>query len=341
MGKNRSRRQAQREAAQSAAQTAVADPKPVTSYGTTNPDLAALATIVYDATTLMPNLDQFVNRPGTEGYDPDKDVMIAGFRHGSTVVTGDMRKKFPEVKTVNDLTPYHFLSDPETEMRPTGGTKPPWGTALLDLSYSIAEYAVLPPIAIWKAGDWLINLYDDLNFAYEELSKTIRDKIEAAVAGAAKFSFPEELWGYYVVSGEGTPGNNYYRVYICPTAISHSPAPRHPLMWSKDDFDVRSYSTGGGWSGSSQGFGSASKSTTDNSLPAGVRVKCQGCGHWYKVDDLAGHAKVCSATNGGDADYAVMCCSECGCRTLDEASTPKQGYPKHTEKPEAEKEVKA
>lgn len=85
-------------------------------------------------------------------------------------------------------------------------------------------------------------------------------------------------------------------------------------------------------------------------LPAGVRFRCGGCGHWFDESGFKAHVKVCPQKDGGGfADWAIMCHKDCGCeviagqplgdKTLDHVATCKPGFPRPSTKQE-EVEVK-
>lgn len=201
-------------------------------------------------------------------------------------------------------TPYDYLTDPETGIRPNAGGIPQ-GFVKVDLTRGI-DGVVLPPLAIWNRGEWAL--------AMEGPEKK-------ALAGA-RLSYDD-----WVVPGEGTPGNYEWRVYTLPSSISALENPKHPGLWLHHQ--KKGWSN---WSGQKTGTatptktGSYSDYSQGATLPAGIRFRCPGCGHWWKESTLAPHStSCCPGLNGGTSDWAILC--EC-CLTLDEVATCKPGFPR-------------
>lgn len=251
-------------------------------------------------------------RAKPETIDP-KDPFVNGFV--SNAINNGVLK----------LTPYDFLTDPKTGERlggPYGLPSKPNGTNVVDLRHGIPTYAALPPLAIWRLGEWLTDVeMEDWPAATDHMS-------------------PEDLHQCYLTSGEGTTGNYIWRIYKCPTEIAGQIKPKHPLMWRKDlkTYKPPVYSTPAAhWKAPE-----TAKPVTPAApaLPAGVRFRCGGCGHWFKEDTLKGHAMVCPTKNGGFNDWAIMCDSTCGCTTLHQVAECKPGFPRPQEE-KKEVEVKA
>lgn len=225
------------------------------------------------------------------------------------------------------MTPYDFLTNPETGKRKGvgyGGATIPNGCSVSDLSKGIPNYATLPSLAIWRLGEWLEDIVmEDWPKATERMDV-------------------EEWHGIYMVSGEGTPGNYEYRLYHLPEAVQNQPRPKHPLMWPKKlkEYVSPPYTKpqqSDLWKDSKPATPAAPKAP---SLPAGVRFRCTGCGHWFKETDLKGHSMVCPTKQGGFNDWAIMCDPACGCTTLHQVSQVMPGFPRPEPKKE-EVEVKA
>lgn len=198
-------------------------------------------------------------------------------------------------------TPADFMSDEVTGIRP-GQTKEPYGTVKADLSNGI-EGKTIPPRSVWVTGDWKDVKGDDYT-----------------------------VW---VVSGEGTPGNYLTREYDLPMSLCHDTVPKHPSAWTDYMRKHRPLASKGGgkpWqSGTSYGSDSSKSSVSSApSLPFGLRIRCPGCGHFFKMDDLPTHAKnACPAnpdtpTMGGFSMWVIKC--ECH-ESLQEAATVLKGFP--------------
>lgn len=203
---------------------------------------------------------------------------------------------------------------------------------------------VLPPLAVWDRGRWLQDLSED---GQETLKEYLLDP-------------NKEAYCTWVVTGEYTPGNYIARIYVIPRILANQPIPDHPLTWSayhKNGKATTAYGkpvqarTWQGGTGYGVGAGSrttapattapAKPPTTESKMPAKVRMRCGGCGHWWKMDDLKAHLEYCCpGVNGDDSDWAFQC--EC-CDTLDEVQECKPGFPrpKKEPKPEVAKEPEA
>jgi len=225
-------------------------------------------------------------------------------------------------------TPLDFLDDVKRPGFRVGETlRKATGAIKTDLTDGI-EHATLPPLAIWRLGKW----YDSL-------------KPEHKAAVGLKIPQSEDR-AAYVTPGEGTPGNYMMRVYLLPFEVQSDPNPKHPMMWPKklktkalvkppddDDDDVYGgyYSTlGAGFGGHPKPSGVVVTKPPVNHappLPAGIRMRCVGCGHWFKESTLAQHNTHCCPVlnNGVDSDWVIMC--EC-CETLDEIGSAKPGFPR-------------
>ncbi len=263
--------------------------------------------------------------PGQPGYDEDKDRLRIGFQYGNLTVPYWMDKSVQ----MEDITAYDFLTYPKTGMR-DGQKIPPHGSQYDDLTdVSNWEWINLPPLQIWREGEWLSKLMWEADFDYSDLPFMVKDLAEKAIPEWPPTGVPPEIFGFWVVSGEGTTGNNLYRVYKLPEEIAKRVDPHHPLMWPKKfrpDPPPKTVTTYGGSHPLGRGSTYTPPKPSPPPIPAGVRYRCSGCGHWFSQSDLPGHAMVCG--KGEDADWAMMCHSDCGCRTLDEASRPKPGFPR-------------
>ena len=250
-------------------------------------------------------------RPAPETIDP-KDPFVNGFV-SSTLNNG-----------VKKLTPYDYLTDPETGLRfagPFGVPGKPSGVNVVDLKNGIPAYASLPPLAIWKLGEWLLDIdEEDWPSATDHMTT-------------------EDLHLSYFTSGEGTNGNYLWRIYKCPLEVAGQIKPKHPLLWAKKlkEYKPPVYSEAHWKSAPVKPVVPAAPAAP--ALPAGVRFRCVGCGHWYKEADLKGHNMVCPTKQGGFNDWAIMCDPACGCKTLHEVAECKPGFPRAIE--EKEVEVKA
>lgn len=200
----------------------------------------------------------------------------------------------------SEKTPDDFRTDPATGLRP-GETKPPYGFMTLNMKFGDLQYKTLPSILDWEKGKW-----------WDQLSKEEQEELAAV---------PEkDQWGSWVISGEGTPGNTRYRCYVLPTGIASEPYPDHPSMWpkKKEEKTTKTEYKAANW-----------EKKTESKLPFGMRIRCVGCGHWFKQDDIGGHVlNTCPAVHGDDCDWAIMC--ECGgtCSSLDDVVKLKAGFPR-------------
>lgn len=236
-------------------------------------------------------------------------------------------------------TPYDFVADPKTGIRPgVIGQQKPSGYSKVNLQDGIGQ-ANLPPLAIWEDGMWVSEI---TGVEEEQKFKTLLSTLPMS-----------EQFDSWLVSGEGTPGNFAYRVYLVPKQISATVDPKHPLLWPENlkrpkmqsiyTTPPRSALPGGtgGWAhGGHAGYESPTPvpkkpvAKAAPALPAGLRIRCPGCGHWWKESGLAAHVNNCCPgkqgfkTEGVDqmvSDWAILC--EC-CDTLDEVSTCKPGFPR-------------
>lgn len=284
--------------------------------------------------------------PGSDGYVREKDKMMIGFRYGNSTKPAWM----PSGTKIEDVTPYEFLTNPRTGKRP-GQTMAPHDCANYDLTKGINSWVDLPPLYVWKQGRWLSDLVKDPEFDLKALSSWMKSKIERCLESWPSTGVHSDLFPYFVVSGEGTTGNNLYRIYELPMTECGSNQPHHPLMWKESlRKPTETYSGGSNaWKGESwreetnkatYGGGLATKpvvSTAAPKVPAGVRCRCGECGHWFGYQDLIQHSAIC----GSEEDWAIMCHTDCGCATLDQASTPKPGFPRPKKVEEKKEEVTA
>lgn len=197
-----------------------------------------------------------------------------------------------------DKTPKDFRTDPVTGLRP-GESTPPKNHVSINMKFGEMQYKILPSIEDWDKGTW-----------WDKLNKETQKELHSIPA--------KDTWGCWVVSGEGTPGNYKYRCYILPTEVASDPYPDHPTMWPKKKEEKTPQKTSE-WG----------KKPAENKLPFGMRIRCVGCGHWFKQDDIGGHVlNTCPAVHGADADWAIMC--ECGgtCNSLDDVVKIKDGFPR-------------
>lgn len=236
-------------------------------------------------------------------------------------------------KTWEGKVPTDYQTNKTTGLR-KDMTMKPVGVVKHNLRTGIGG-AVLPPLITWKAGKYLT-----------ELSKEGQDTF-------GKYVNDWEEFDAFVVTGEFTPGNYLARIYVLPKDISTSHEPDHPADWpeklrkgnavtsynqeasgvSWKTASEKNWSVGGGYSGYSgysystpKPSGVSGIKSTEAKLPFGVRIRCGGCGHWFKMDDLSSHAEYCCpGINGEDSDWAFQC--EC-CNTLDQVQTVKPGFPR-------------
>lgn len=269
--------------------------------------------------------------PGQEGYERDKDRMMIGFRYGGKTVPSWL----PKDDSVSDITAYDFLTDPKTGLR-AGYKDPPSGSATTYLKHGISDYSDLPPLHVWKKGAWLSELLVFPDFDLNELPTWVATKARKALSNpASEGKIHPDIYGYYVTSGEGTQGNNIYRVFELPQEACGRKDPHHPLMWP-EYLRKPDMGTGTAWKTESwrepkpavvsKPAIASAPATKSFAPPAGVRMRCPGCGHWYTYQDLITHSAICGDVE--KQDWAIMCHGDCGCRTLDEAATPKPGFPR-------------
>lgn len=228
---------------------------------------------------------------------------------------------------IKDKTPEDYMANPETGIRP-GDQKQPWGVAKTDITKGI-EGATIPGMAVWEAGKWCSDLSDKARGFFA----TVTEK---------------EEWATWCVSGEGTPGNYAFRAYVLPKDLATSQFPRHPSQWPDNIKKGRAatsyahghpspygqgYGTGYGGQGVQGGYktpAAPAKPAAPKApaMPASLRIRCSGCGHWFKMDDLPRHAEWACPGINGEGDWAMMCDSACGCSTLHEAASVKPGFPR-------------
>lgn len=171
---------------------------------------------------------------------------------------------------------------------------------VLNMKFGELHNKTLPSTKTWNKGKW----WDELSIEEKADLKSISEN---------------DKYACWVVSGEGTPGNVKYRCYICPNEIAHKTWAEHPTMWPKKKEDKKDTKT------TYQSW----EKKPENKLPFGMRIRCVGCGHWFKQDDIGGHVlNTCPAVHGEDADWAIMC--ECGgaCASLDDVAKLKPGFPR-------------
>lgn len=223
-------------------------------------------------------------------------------------------------------TPYDHLADKETGIRP-GWTAKPSGIIKHNLQKG-TKGVVLPPLATWLAGKW-----------FDELPIDKQDDLRPRV-------LISESREAYLVTGEGTPGNCNIRVYILPIEIARDKEPDHPAIWPERLQNgtattfYNSYAENG-WASRNQVTATpkppvAAKPPAPPPLPHNIRIRCTGCGHWWKVDDLPKHANNCcpGKEETKTSDWAIIC--EC-CDTLDEVAECKPGFPRPVVKKKEEK----
>lgn len=268
--------------------------------------------------------------------------MLTGFRYASYQ---------------KDKVPFDFETDDVTGLRPNEKV-PPSKWLKHDLTAGI-EDAILPPDKIWYEGKWLDAIPQDKRDIFFPLVKA------------------HEVRRVFITSGEYTPGNYLMRLYVLPNTIAEYATPPHPLDWEdhlrrgrcttsyQSAYDTAVKPTTGPQSrewdsrdryGYGFGYGSPPPppappkpvATTPAkpaapkgpAIPHNVKMRCGGCGHWFKDDtELGGHARwCCPAINGKDSDWAVMC--QC-CDHLDDVATIKPGFPRPKKKPVAKKPTTA
>lgn len=272
----------------------------------------------------------------TKTYDPDKDPCLVGFQLGGQ--SWSSHEKVGKNKN-SDIDAYDFYSDAVTGMRP-GETREPFGAVTVNLQSHVGQYDCLPPLAAWQQGMWLWDAIFEPGFRFTELPPHTQKELKEAMedplfSGSGKV--PEKFFPHYIVTGEGTPSNSVYRIYILPKDLASAGDPKHPMMWP-ERYKAMSWgsSTGGG------GYGKPAPGTTLKppnavqlpppvkvSLPASMRTRCGGCGHWWAIDDLVKHTNVCPGVKGQEeSDMAMMCDTRCGCDSLDEAARCKPGFPR-------------
>jgi len=217
-----------------------------------------------------------------------KDLMLVGF-------------SFPYDK---DRNPYDFIDPvpPQTRARERSGSM------LHDLTRGLSG-VIIPPLLTWKEGDW----WDD--------------EIHGKKIPEHQWPVERDRYDAFVVSGEGTPGDWVFRIYVLPEEVSRhdledNNLPKHPEMWPKALKDklkgqtASSYSSYSSWS--------SGTTTTKSSMPYGLRIVCVHCGHWFEADDISGHLQCCPTVQGM-SDWALKC--EC-CASMDDTVKVKPGFPR-------------
>lgn len=278
--------------------------------------------------------------PNDSRYDADKDRLRVGFQFGNRVVPSWM----PHGTKLEDVSAYDFLTSPKTGLRPGSKTKP-HGCSYTTLEYGIHDHSDLCPIFIWKMGMWLGDIITmhvlDLaepEFDVKNLPGWMRSKVERGIEAWPSKGTPPDIFPFYITPGEGTTGNSVYRVYEVPEDMARRSDPHHPQMWPEKYKKTKEKKYG--WTGyplASQTPKPAVQSTptpASFSPPAGTRMRCPDCGHWYSYQDLIQHSVICGDPE--KVDWAIMCHSDCGCVSLDQASTPKPGFPRPKVKKEEE-----
>jgi hypothetical protein len=264
--------------------------------------------------------------PGSAGYDAEKDQLLVGFRFGNSTTPSWL----PYNTKTEEVSSYDFLTDPKTGMR-AGQKIPPHGSAYTSLEHGISAWTDLPPLFIWRQGMWVSEILWKKDFDVEDLPSFVKTKALEAMGDWPVSGVPPLLYQYYITSGEGSTGNNLYRVFEIPKELCHQ-KPHHPIMW-KEEYRKSKISD---WrtKPTPTTVTKPASTVTAPKLPAGLRYRCPTCGHWFDQSDLPGHATVCG--KGEDADWAIMCHRDCGCENLDQAAKAKPGFPRP--KKEAEKD---
>lgn len=260
-------------------------------------------------------------------------------------------------------TPMDFLYD-EVTGRPPATSKDPWGVRTIDLREGISNVD-LPAAVFWRRGEWLsdmeekdqplVNVTEELShdmwvvtgegmpnnyLYYVYLLPSVGQKAPTT------YEVPQHpvLWAQRYKKGKGKLGTQIIGSEFGQTADFAS-GKKNDLLWDDDDDDRPVWFYSGGSYKSQhttpktpmlpatpqQTQAITKAKTAVQKLPAGMRLRCRGCGHWFKEDDLKPHAEnVCPGMDGnnGESDWGLMCAPECGCKTLHEAVTLKPGYPK-------------
>lgn len=289
---------------------------------------------------------------GEPGYKPEKDFANVGFQLGGYGGTTDWLLRDLEKKFRSDIDAYDFYTDKTTGFRPGQKSKPNGGmVARLDED-GVDSTTVLPPAKIWREGRYLSELladddfltdpngFDELPFLVKKVGNEVLDEIPSP--GNDNGKVPDKIFNIFIVSGEGTPGNNIWRAYYLPQDVAKQPEPKHPLMWTVEQKKgSKTKSWPGGYDyGRAEPLGTQTptKPTAPPKprIPSTVRMRCDGCGHWFKMDDLTDHIKVGICPGTGEIDWAMMCDPACGCQTLDQVSTCKPGFPRPKKKEASE-----
>lgn len=221
------------------------------------------------------------------------------------------------VNATNGQTPENYKTDPETGLRPNEHSNPS-GHSFSSLKNGL-NYKTIPPLSVWDDGFW----FDEWE------TKAPEEHRKEPVKCPSSFE-ERNLW---VCSGEGTPSNFTWRLFEVPDTIAAVVKPNHPMLWSKElKLGVGNKSSD--W----QPWHTNSKTTTPpasnmpqpvkGSMPIGVRIRCDGCGHWFEERKLVDHIETTCPGLHEDQPWGVMCASECGCVNLDQAMTCKPGFPR-------------
>lgn len=187
-------------------------------------------------------------------------------------------------------TPADFMTQ-EDGKRPNE-TKEPWGEVHIDLTNGVEGRTIVSKTA-WNDGEW-----------------------QTAALNAVG-------WDEWVVTGEGSPGNYLRRIYKIPKEEAEKPRPRHPSQWPKTMREGKKYS-GSTWSDSK--YKGTAPSSVGSGLPWELRIRCVGCGHFFKTGDLADHAKYACAATQEPPVLWVMPCS-CHPNDLQVAASVLEGFP--------------
>lgn len=173
----------------------------------------------------------------------------------------------------------------------------PWGSSRTDLTYGDVLSVTLPPRSVWKLGKYRTS------------------------------SYAASEWDVWIVPGEGTPGNYEQREYILPSEIAEQALPPHPADWPKKlKAELRKKLNS-----------PVASAKPSESLPWGLRIRCVGCGHFFKMNDLSDHAKqACPSVQMNELGY-VLYALECECcDTLQDTATIIDGFPIQIQKREEE-----
>lgn len=211
------------------------------------------------------------------------------------------------------------------------------GWKVYDLSKGLNVKTVnVPPLGIWRDGFWLTDAEEETGKPYDKRAWWADEIIEEGgiPTNVGKMT-QTERYSTWVCSGEGQPGAWKYVAYTVPTSQAGAQVPKHPIMWPKE---LKEY-TGHCPSITGSGFTSyqarpvvapaAPPAPQAPPMPIGLRARCPGCGHFFKLDDLKAHTQwACPGNRDNDGSFGIMCDDKCGCRTLHEAMVCKPGFPR-------------